>query len=204
MGSVVPTIVPTTHIAMSRNNNNNSTSIFQRFSLRDLFRQKCHYQQLGQEDPAQPLPPTNTDVLPQDDLPLPDVVLCSWTASVLRDRRRERKRHAAAIQTPGAEVPDVVEIEPLVQDLVTKLNINEVASGQDEGEEDNLIGKRGESRKRKKIPSKIPSKMSEKLNTISAAATVRDTVTKASLCYDDTPEGMVKTVKTLIEPFFSN
>ena len=58
------------------------------------------------------------------EMPLPDIVLCSsLSASIMHSRRqnkRERRRHAATIQTPGLQVPDVdpdLLMEPLIKSM---------------------------------------------------------------------------------------
>jgi len=153
------------------------------------------------------------EVTRNDELPLPDVVLCStWTASVLRDRRRERKRHPA-----GKENSLSVVIEPLTKDLhsLSLEALQENEKNEDQLQEDDLRKEKNryeeppqeDNRQEDDFKSGGMRRRSKheafaKLSSISAAASVP--VNKAERTFEDTPAGITNFVRNIIEPWLSN
>merc|ERR1711971_354989 len=119
----------------------------------------------------------------EEDPTLPNVSLCSWTASVLRDRRR--KKNSDSISRNEEFIEDFSQ--PTTSCL-TNLD---------------LLAERQETERRRKIENNR-SQLSEKLSTISSAAQVKQSVKKDKTSLEDSPEGLLKLFQRMLQPFFTS
>jgi len=139
------------------------------------------------------------------DLPLPDVVLCSsLTANIVHSRRQRdgRRRHPASVQTPAYRnnIPDVdpdLLMEPLINGLETismdpSLGDSDDSTGSHMEVDDDSV----EQRKRRRTTSASEAAV---LSTIAISSSMKKTEKN-----QDHQDGFLNTIKTFINNIFSN
>ena len=142
-----------------------------------------------------------------EELPLPDVVLCSaLSASILHGERvRERRRHKAALQTRGRDSLEQEEVEdmmePLVQSLEGLLQTTVSLHPDPAREEEQPCV--FHNKRRRTISSSSPA-TATKLSLLAAVVTNSNTLKKDSLAIEDTPEGVFNGLKTIFKNIFAN
>eukprot|EP00092_Neocalanus_flemingeri_P027367 GFUD01029682.1.p1 GENE.GFUD01029682.1~~GFUD01029682.1.p1 ORF type:complete len:180 (-),score=44.99 GFUD01029682.1:267-806(-) len=176
---------------------------------------KVKYQSLPSMLPKKPLKmyfgkpienPNTQDEIHEEELPLPDIVLCSaLSAGILHGKKiRERRRHKATVQTKGREVVDKDPedlMEPLVKSLENLLLIEKVCMDPNPKDTEEEVDSVVDSKRRR---TNSASETASKLSTLSAVAMTTNKIGKAAHGIDDTPEGVFNGIKQLFRNVFSN
>lgn len=152
--------------------------------------------------------PTSSEENKNEELPLPDIVLCSALSAGIHhgNKIRERRRHKATIQSKGKEVleadPDDL-MKPLVKTLEDLLLVEKVSMdpNPEEKEEEEVDSPFVDSKRRR--TSSVTETVS-KLSALSTVAITTNTLGKTANEIDDTPEGVFNGIKQLIRNVFSN
>ena len=151
-------------------------------------------------------PSSSEDNYPED-LPLPDIVLCSALSAGIHhgNKIRERRRHKATVQTKGREVVDTDSedlMEPLVKSLENLLLIEKVCMDPNPEETEEEVDSPFVDSKRRRTTS--ASETASKLSALSSVAITTNKLGKAAHGIDDTPEGVFNGIKQLFRNVFSN
>jgi len=147
--------------------------------------------------------PMISDASQEEELPLPDIVLCSALSAGIRHGKkiRERRRHKASIQTKGCKINDADPedlMEPLVKSLEDLLLVEKVCMDPNPKEVDTPLV----DSKRRRTSS--TSETAFKLSTLSSVAIASNKMGKAAQGIDDTPEGVFNGIKQLFRNVFSH
>ena len=144
----------------------------------------------------------------QEELPLPDIVLCSALSAGIHhgNKIRERRRHKATIQTKGREVEDADPEDlmiPLVKDLEDMLLVDKVCMdpNPEETEEEEVDSPFVDTKRRR---TSSLTETASKLSAMSDVAITTNKLSKTATDIDDTPEGVFNGIKQLIRNVFSN
>merc|ERR1711963_851299 len=134
----------------------------------------------------------------EEELPLPDIILCSALSASIQHAHRikERKRHKATIQTKSREHLNQ-DPETLMEPLVTTmgdLDFREDMEMEDDRARESLEKK--SVRKRTTSASEAASRLSE---LSKATISLRSSKRKV----DDTPEGVINGIKEVVNKMFS-
>merc|ERR1712198_16669 len=155
----------------------------------------CFKQQVSRDDDT---------VNHSQDLPLPDVVLCSsLTANIIHSRRQRdgRRRHPASVQTPAYRdtIPDVdpdLLMEPLINGLES-VSMDPNSGDSDDGHGSHMeVDIPVDQRKRRRTTSASEAAV---LSTIAISSSMKKTEK-----IQDHQDGFLNTIKSFINNIFSN